>query len=394
MEEPAVLQVVLDPTGPQLDGALIEPDALQQRLAEGVVLELTVAPEVTWTHVAELRELALDSGATEVLLLSEPTEPPEEEPTAELNRQELRKLKPKYSRLPPDPYANVIDTAYTLERGEFRLGLAELSYGLHDRVQLGISPEMLAFGTITGSLKANMLREGRHDFGILAACMFIPVSELLEGLDLVEQDIVDDAVALTLGARNSFIINQHWSMHASLNYRLLHATGSYDLSNLSAFLAPSDGADETGEGEDEKIILFPKIRADTIELFLRTDVRLNRRDTLFLATGFAPYSKVRGGVTMEDVELDDDLVIEGFPLDLELMLSNGGWLHPKLSFMVVGGWMFTWQHWELELGGGYSAVPYTWLLAAVDVAYRFGGQSRAETRAQKRVWKQKRRELD
>ncbi|MEC7241833.1 MAG: hypothetical protein VXW32_11425, partial [Myxococcota bacterium] len=84
----------------------------------------------------------------------------------ELTENQIRWLKPKRELMYAVPRAQVDFTAYTLEWGEVKVGLANVLVGVAPRVQVGTSPTLNLLGVYNVSGKANPLRFGQVDLAV------------------------------------------------------------------------------------------------------------------------------------------------------------------------------------------------------------------------------------
>ena len=71
--------------------------------------------------------------------------------------------KPTRSTLAQDPYGQVDFTAYTLQWGEARIGLASSGLGVLPRVQLSTVPLLTAVKVYNGAAKWDVVRAGPLD---------------------------------------------------------------------------------------------------------------------------------------------------------------------------------------------------------------------------------------
>ena len=77
-----------------------------------------------------------------------------------------RWLKPKHHLLGANPRNNTDFTAYTLEMGEVKVGIAAITVGIAPRTQIATVPLLNALGVYNGSLKVNAVHAGPLDLAL------------------------------------------------------------------------------------------------------------------------------------------------------------------------------------------------------------------------------------
>ena len=102
------------------------------------------APDVSGSHVIQGKVQAMPS----------------------LSAKMHRWLKPRHHLLGANPRNNTDFTAYTLEMGEVKVGVASVMMGVAPRTQLGTVPLLNALGVYNGSLKVNVVRTGPVDLAL------------------------------------------------------------------------------------------------------------------------------------------------------------------------------------------------------------------------------------
>ena len=75
-------------------------------------------------------------------------------------------LEPKRSKLPQVPHAQTDFTAYTLEWGETKIGLASITVGALQKTQIGTIPVLDFLGLYNGHIKVNAIQTGRYALGL------------------------------------------------------------------------------------------------------------------------------------------------------------------------------------------------------------------------------------
>ena len=296
-----------------------------------------------------------------------------------LTKQQLETIEPRRFKFPQNPYATTDFTAYTLEWGETRVGLASVSYGLLPRTQVGTIPLLDAVGAYNLQGKVNLMRFGPLDGAIDAQAYTFKVTDLMERLDggrwgispqtiaTGEQLLVADMTYLGLGYTASLQLVGGWSVHGGVGYSRATADGTLDLQALPALIAPGF------ELEGDTPVIVADVIGEIAEARLATDVRFNRRDSLILQ-GVAPvYARVRGTVTGVD---EEDL-----PPELQgndVMVGKGEWLPVDKTFRASLSYQASWKRVDARIGIGIAgkSLPYTWIEQSFDLAYRLGGKTR------------------
>lgn len=296
------------------------------------------------------------------------------EALGDLSRRDRRRLAPRHTRFPLDPYQNTSSyTAYTLDWGESRLGLGSLSVGVLPRVQVGTQPVLDVLGAFNAQAKVNLTREGRFDAAVSAQYYAIPISNVIElaGADELlsgVQGLTDTARAdyLGLGAGASYRITDPWSVHAQVYWARPSARGEISFDSLPEVLLPGLSLGDSGA-------IGLGVSGDLFVLNAATDLRFNPRDSLYLWARWPFYGRVRGQTSAS---------VGGFEEleNADFMVAYGQFLDPSASLSVAAGYRASFRHLEARVGIGWSAVPYTWLMQAFELSYRFGGPDRREQR--------------
>ena len=287
---------------------------------------------------------------------------PEQLPT--LSRAQHRWLEPKRSRLPSVAHGQTDFSAYTLEWGETKIGVASVTLGALPRTQIGTVPVLNFMGVYNGHLKVNALRLGPYALGV-GTRMY----RLHSG----------DFVGAHTGASviQSVQVLKPWGIHFGVRFADLQSSGVPDLSSLPSLLTGNTDTAQLQaslEGTDDSW----RFHGQTVAMNVATDVRFNRRDSLLLQASATVWARVveRGFEAPPILGLD-----EAFNL-------NSGTTSPIAeTYTASASWQFSWRRVDLRVGAGVSNVPGAWLLQSTDLSYRFGGKTRTTERRMKRTWK-------
>lgn len=297
-------------------------------------------------------------------------------------------LKPRRSELPQNPYASTDFTAYALEFGEVKVGIATITAGILPRTQIGTYPALYALGIPNGNVKFNALRLGPVDLALTG-----DASSLIAGnFSLRKAD---------LGGLASIILTDPWSVHVGATYGVFQVHGEPDLSRLSPLVARLDPPDALGF-DDYYTWLQDELDSNEIELGLvsrtisgrlATDVRFNRRDSLILQGTAVVWRNVDAGAVIngEQKDFDPNLLPDGLFGVKEFFTDS----QPIGStYVVSGSWQWAWKNVDLRLGLGWSAQQPAWLLQAVELDYRFGGKTRRQERQIRKGWRRDKENID
>lgn len=292
-----------------------------------------------------------------------------------LTSRDYKYLKPRRHLLPANPYAQTDFTAYTLEFGEVKLGLASITMGIAPRVQLGTVPLLDAAGIYNVNLKANPVRFGPVDLSALGSAYYLPLGEF-QGLYLGG------------GGMASVKLSRGVSLHGGAEYRHLFARGVPTRLPLliSSFMDTTQV--EATLANISTAIASPTVSADLVTVRAALDIRLNRRDSIVIqgqaitwARGHADLGLLSQAVAPTLVGTDDSV------------LGGEQTLNIADAYMVTASWQLAFKQVDVRVGGGAAAVPWVWALQANDVSYRFGGSTRREDTRRKKGWKTNRKDV-
>ncbi|MFZ5479317.1 MAG: hypothetical protein ACOZNI_21305 [Myxococcota bacterium] len=286
------------------------------------------------------------------------------EPLPEADRATIRELRPKHLLLPSNPRGQTDFTAYTLEWGEVRVGIGSVGVGVLPRVQVSTSPVLDVLGAANVSGKIDAVRAGPLDLAVSGTwCGY-------DGETL-------DARVLGAGASASLIVAKPWSIHSGVDWTDAEVAGTPQLDTFASVLGAQTGTDLTAAqvtAAEEALELRAHVTA--VRARVATDVRVNRRDSLVLQ-GQA--------VTWADVDTPD--AVQG------LVSDRTGPVAVEEAYAASLAWQISWHNVDLRVGAGVSSVPGAWLFNTFDLAWRFGGPTRAEERRMNAGWRENRREV-
>lgn len=298
------------------------------------------------------------------------------EEAPELDREKYAWLKPTRGRLDQNPYAQVDFTAYSLEWGEVKIGIASIQAGILPRVQLGTAPSLDALGVFNLTAKANLLRAGPVDVGLSGRLYQLPQA--------------DFTGALRGGsASTSVIVTPGWSLHGEVGLNHMEAGGLPNPANLPAFLITNREADlEAWHAEAKANGLRFDMTALATTVRVATDVRLNRRDSFILQGQAMVWNDITSGVSGTE-ELPPVLNMDEWANQ-----DRSGAVPVEETFVASVSYQASWKQVDLRMGVGASAIPGAWLLQAFELSYRFGGKTRTEERRMRKGWRKNADEVE
>lgn len=313
---------------------------------------------------------AIDAGSLDLLQQST------HEPLQPLSKDQHRWLKPSRHRLPPNPYGNTDYTAYSLEFGEVKVGLASLTVGALPRTQIGTVPALNVLGIYNGHAKVNLVRVQGFDLAAKGAYHWLPLGDF-------------DGSYLELGLFGSQIFHPRFSAHGGVAYSSMSARGVPDFAAASPFITMITGdlsaysPPDAWFGENP-----PRIRAEALAVRVAMDVRLNRRDSFVL----------QGQALLQAAVVTDlgDLALEEVlpPIaGLEETLSYKGRFRVTDAGLVTLSYQASWKQVDLRIGAGLSSIPGAWAIQANELSYRFGGKTRRTERRQRKTWRRNKRDV-
>jgi hypothetical protein len=303
-------------------------------------------------------------------------DPSEAEGLDEPDKKLWRFMKPKRARLSQNPYASTDFTAYTLELGETKLGLAAITVGVLPRVQVGTSPTLDVLGVYNAQAKFNLLRVGPVDLAIGGSHYQLPVGEFTGH---------QSNVSSTLSVQ----ITEPWSLHLTGSFATLGAQGTPDLGELSPLILTAAGNPDlsSAQGMVDTATNHTPIdaKAQTASVRVATDIRFNRRDSIVLQGSAMVWGDVNTGVNPADLPpiLGLDAALAATQMEGAQPISE--------TYVASAAWQFQWKRAELRVGAGVSSVPGAWLMQSTEFAWRFGGETKRGERKLRQAWRNDKR---
>lgn len=295
--------------------------------------------------------------------------------------EDLADLEPKRSRFPQNPYGNNASfTAYALEWGESKIGFGTIATGIAPRFQLGTAPALDVIGVFNANLKANLLRKGPFDGAVGLQYYHVPVTALagLVGADMLFNGSGGDTVAveasyLGVGVTGSLQVVDPWSIHLQAYWARPAIKGNISFDDLPEVILP-------GLSIGDSAAVGLGAIGDLGIVNLATDLRFNRRDSVYGWLRYPFYGRVRGKTNGE---------VEGFDQlsNASVIVAYGDWIPLRDSYSFAIGYQASWKHFEGRVGIGWSAVPAAWLLQAFELSYKFGGATRRQERQIRRGYR-------
>lgn len=287
-----------------------------------------------------------------------------------------RFMKPKRARLPQNPYSSTDFTAYTLELGETKLGLAAITVGVLPRVQVGTVPALDVLGVYNAQAKFNLLRAGPVDLAVGGSHYQLPVGDFTGHQSNVSSTL-------------SIQVARPWSVHVTGSYATLGAQGTPDLGELSPLILTAAGNPDLSGAQgmvDTATNHTPvNARAETASVRIATDVRFNRRDSIVLQGAAMVWGDVDTGVDPANLPpiLGLDAALTAAQVEGAMPISQ--------TYVASAAWQFQWKRAELRVGAGVSSVPGAWLMQSSEFAWRFGGETKRGERKLRQAWRSDKR---
>jgi hypothetical protein len=288
-----------------------------------------------------------------------------------LSAKKHRWLKPRHHLLGANPRNNTDFTAYTLELGEVKVGLASITVGVAPRTQLATVPLLNLIGVYNGSLKINAIHAGPLDIAFSATYHRLSLGEFVGSY-------------AGAGGMASLTLHRNWSIHGGASYTHIHARGLPDFSKLSPLLSSLT----KGQLDDFELDPdwfdggAPEIRGEVVSARVATEVRFNRRDSLIVQASAMIYAKTSA-----------QLPILPPILNMDKVLDHDGAIPIRDTYVASVAYQASWKQFDLRIGAGLSSVKYAWLLQSTELSYRFGGKTRRTESRQKKHWRKNRKDI-
>lgn len=292
--------------------------------------------------------------------------------TRDLTAAEVKELQPKRWKLPQNPYAQTDFTAYTLEWGEVKIGLAAITVGVLPRVQLGTAPILDVLKVPNGNIKWDAARVGPFDFAALGSVFVLPSRGFTGSY-------------LEAGAMTSVQILKPWSFHLAGFYDRITADGLPDLTKISPLLLTASKEEIAQLNTDLRMNNTNlSVEANAVSVRAATDVRFNRRDSIILFGQATVWSSLSSELS-SDGSLPPIVALDSLLMDAD---KEGGPAKLSKSYIVSLSYQASWKHVDARIGYGSSATPFAWLLPATDLSYRIGGKTRVSETRMTKTWLQ------
>jgi hypothetical protein len=274
-------------------------------------------------------------------------------------------LQPKRSELPSNPRGQTDFTAYTLEWGETKLGLATITVGLLPRTHVGTVPVLDALGVPNAHIKVNPVRIGRYDIALTASHYRLSKDDFR-------------ASHSSAGVIQSVQLARPWSVHVGAHYAMIGSDGIPLPSSLPSAIQTEKITDaDVASAKDKLGLDNMSFRAEALSIHLATDIRFNRRDSLILQGRAMTWANIETAFTPPPV----------LGLDKAMEIADSGKAPIAETYVASAAWQFSWKRVDLRIGAGISNVPGAWLLQSTDLSYRFGGKTRRTESRMSKTWK-------
>ena len=293
-----------------------------------------------------------------------------------LSARQHRWLKPRRHLLPQNPYAQTDFTAYTLEWGELKIGLASVNFGILPRTQIGTIPAMYLVGIYNAQAKVNFMRAGPVDLALLGSYYYLPLGDF--------KGMLGQA-----GGMVSLRVFDAMTLHAGAQYQWARARGLP--TKLPATIGMISGVDQVEAWVAEAEVALnglpdPTFKGDAINVKVALDYRLNRRDSLVLQASAITWASYDA-----DLALDE---LGPIPLfEFQSVYSDERQFKVTESYTFSLAWQMSFKQLDVRVGGGWSAIPFAWVLQGNDVSYRMWGKTRLTDTRRKRGWRKNKKDV-
>ena len=296
----------------------------------------------------------------------------------QLTDSQIKWLRPKRHLMGQKPRAQNDFTAYSLEWGEVKVGLAKTTIGVLPRVQVGTVPVLWGLNVQNGQTKVNAIRFGGLDLAVEGSYFGIPLDDFTANYK-------------ALGGGLSLQVVEKWSIHGRLNKAwfvmegppagLLELSGALVSRNaeMDAFVSALGGNATAEEGLNDGNI---SVTANAMVLNFATDYRFNRRDSLILQVQAMLSGDATAGATIPPI----------LGLDEAFDIEKTGSVDASEAYVASLAWHSAWKRWEMRVGAGVSSQRGAWTFQAMDLSYRFGGETRSTERRTRKTWRGNRKD--
>ena len=279
----------------------------------------------------------------------------------ELDEDQYSWLRPRRHLMGQVPRAQVDYTAYTLEWGELKVGLASIGLGILPRMQVGASPPLWALGIENANGKFNLVRIGKFDLSLEGNWYNLPMGD-------------DFAVTyLGWGVRSSAQISEPMSIHFGGTVATIDGQGTPDVSGLPNLLISEEDKQQWNDSIEDSGATA-EIMANAVTVNFAVDWRFNRRDSLILQAGAWLNVDASVAAHVPPVIGLHDAINE----QREYGISDAYMM--SLAYQIAG------EHWEFRFGLGMSSEAWAWLLQSTEFSYRTGGATRLSEWRTRRTW--------
>ena len=296
----------------------------------------------------------------------------------ELSEAQLRWLKPRRHLMGQVPRAQTDFTAYALEFREVRIGLANITMGALPRVQVATVPLMWAVDIRNAQMKANPIRFGGLDVAVEWDLYGIPLEDF-------------EAKYRGIGGTVSLQVIEPLSVHGGFSWASLTFGGTPDgllpLAENGALISQNEDLEEfvrqIKESDTVSEVLENgeiNITAEAVILRFAADYRFNRRDSLVFQIQAMVSGNAKGNVELPPI----------LGLEDALSVNREETVSAADAYTASLAWHSAWKRWETRFGAGVASQRGAWLFQAMDVSYRFGGETRNTERRTRSTWRRNR----
>jgi len=241
-----------------------------------------------------------------------------------------------------DPKVLTDLTAFTLDKKDWRLGLAKVEYGLLTNTQIGTTHVLYLLRVANAHAKVTAIQTPKLDVSLSAGWFYKDLGSLgLKGVD---------ATITPISWTGSWTPHRRWGIHFGSDYTLASIDGKVNVEDIGNAIEEFTGANITKDLQKavgKNSGLYGGANLNLISTRFAVDYRINRRDSIIFAskTYVAVSGLLAAGAAVKVQGIDAEL---GASARLRVPLTE---TLPSLNSV---SWQFSWEHFHLRLG---IAVP-------------------------------------
>jgi hypothetical protein len=277
-----------------------------------------------------------------------------------------------WSSQPVEPRARPTNTAYTIGKRHWQIGLVDQDFGLFDNVQVGTTVPLWLFLVPNGHAKVTAIQTRKLDVALDGGAYWSDLQRFgVPGGDLLVTPI---------GWTASWIVHPNLSVHGGTGWTIARADGKLTAVQMAEGIQQVTGANVRKElvGALGDGGLYAGANLTLFQTRLSADLRFNRRDSLILTSNTYVWMSglVAAGIEANDIgkgNTGTDLQVGG---SARLRLP----LNKSIPTSTTLSWQFDWRRLNLRVGLPLPPTNYFAYFQAFDL-YWILGPSRRKAQA-------------